>query len=179
MPSIDSPLVRSYWEAADRYRSALLAAPQRTLGQFLREVEPALALLYSAAAELPEVAPDTDGVADKRGDRDAYRKLQGSVAKLLGRFDAYQDIFNPSDPGDHTPVQYLLSLELVEILEDLDEGRSLSDPSRSVAHADVLWQLRFDFTSHWGRHAASALKVINALLHTEAVDALESRRADA
>jgi len=125
------------------------------------------------------VAPDSDGLPDSTIERDEYLGLQGSLAALLGRYDACHDIFDPSDPEDQKPVQHLLSLDLTEILEDLDDGRSLLDPSRAIAPADVLWQLRFDFTSHWGRHAATALKVVNSLLHTQFVDALEERRADA
>ena len=155
------------------------SAPQRSLGQFLHEIELSLSALYSAAAELPDAPPDSDGLPDLPTERDEYQRLQGSLATLLGRYDAYHDIFDPSDPEDQKPVQYLLSLDLTEILEDLDDGRSLLDPSRAIAPADVLWQWRFDFTSHWGRHAATALKVINSLLHTQFVDALEERRPDA
>jgi hypothetical protein len=53
------------------------------------------------------------------------------------------------------------------------------DPSRAVTPNDVVWQWRCDFTTHWGRHAASALRVINNLLYTEFVEALEEGGADA
>ena len=177
-PSLDTPAVHRYSEAVERYRG-VIRAPQRALGQFLHEVEPSLSALYSAAAELPEVAPATDGVPDPVSERAEYRALQASLAALLGPYDAYRDIFDPSDPEDQKPVQYLLSLDLTEILEDLDEGHSLADPRRAIAPADVLWQWRFDFTSHWGRHAAAAIKVINSLLHSQFVDTLEERRPDA
>ena len=162
-----------------RSSTVLRSHAQRSLGQFLHEVEPALSALYSAAAELPEVPPDTEGVPESPRRTDEYRRLQGSFATLLGRYDSYRDICDPSDSEDREPVQYLLSLDLVEILEDLDHGQSLLEPTRRIAPADLLWQWRFDFTSHWGRHAASALKVINSLLHTQFVDALEEQRPDA
>jgi Domain of unknown function (DUF5063) len=175
MNSLDTPHVRRYSEAAERYRAVISAVPQRPLGQFLHAIEPALSALYSAAAELPDLAPDSDGLPDRTTNRDVYLALQGSLAALLGRHDAYHDIFDPSDPEDQKPVQHLLSLDLTEILEDLDDGRNLMDSSRAIAPADVLWQWRFDFTSHWGRHAATALKVINSLLHTQFVDTLEEQ----
>jgi hypothetical protein len=178
-PSFDTPAVRRYAEAVERYRVVIRAAPQRSLGQLLHEIEPSLSALYSAAAELPDVAPDTDGVPGHTAERNEYQRLQGSLAARLGRYDAYHDIFDPSDLEDQKPVQHLLSLDLTEILEDLDHGRCLLDPGRVITPADVLWQWRFDFTSHWGRHAATALKVVNSLLHTQFVDALEEPRADA
>ena len=138
-----------------------------------------LAALYSAAAELPEVEPDTEEVPESPRPEAEYRELQGSLSTLLGRWDSYRDIFDPSDAGDQEPVQYLLSLDLLEILEDVEYGRSLVAPGRGITPADVLWQWRFGFTSHWGRHATAALKVINSLLHTQFVQALEGPRPDA
>ena len=88
-------------------------------------------------------------------------------------------MFDPSDPDDKEPVQYLLSLDLVEILEDQEYAHSLLEPSRGVTPNDAVWQWRFGFTSHWGRHAASALRVINNLLYTQIVEALEEGGADA
>jgi hypothetical protein len=149
--------------------------PHASLGKFLRAIEPVLAAFYSVAAELPDVVPDTEDVPESSRPEDEYRELQGSLYALLGRFDSYQEIFDPSDVEDREPVQYLLSLDLVEILEDLDYGRSLTAPTRHITPADILWQWRFGFTTHWGRHATTALRVINSVLHTQFVQALEKR----
>ena len=176
---LQSPAPQRYRDAVERYSAAVRGHFQRSLGEFLHEVEPALSALYSTAAGLPEVPPDTEHVPESPGHGDEYRKLQGSLAALLGRYDSYRDIFDPSDVEDREPVQYLLSLDLLEVLEDVDRGQSLLEPAQGIAVADVLWQWRFDFTSHWGRHAATAIKVINSLLYTQFVDALEERRPDA
>ena len=179
MPSLDTPEVRRYSDAVQRYCGVVRAHTVGSLGRFLREIEPALSWLYGAAADLPEVAPDTEEPPEPGAARDEYQRLQGSLAALLGRYDPYREIFDPSDPDDREPVQSLLSIDLVEILEDVEYGRSLMDPNQRISPADVLWQWRFDFATHWGRHAATALRVVSSLLHTQFVDALEDRRPDA
>ena len=177
--ALDSPAARRYSEAVDRYAAVIRGRNDRPRGLLLRDVEAALAALYHAASELPEIPPDSSDVPEARAEQDQYRAIQGSLAALLGRYDSYREIFDPSDPDDREPVQALLSLDLVEVLEDVESGRSLLEPDRRVTPNDVLWQWRFDFTSHWGRHAVTALKVINSLLHTQFVDALDDSRPDA
>ena len=172
---LDTPLSRRYADAAERYTAVVRAHTRGSLGQFLRDVEPALFAVCSAASELPEVAADTEDVPESAEHREEYQKLQGSLSALLGRYDTYRQFFDPSDAADEEPVHCLLSLDLVEILEDLEYGRSLLEPSRRVTSADVLWQWRFGFVHHWGRHATSALRVINSLLYTRFVDALDQQ----
>ena len=167
---MDTPAVRRYKEAVERYSALVRAHGDVSLGAFLRAAESALSALYGSAADLPEVSPATDQLPEQKADRDQYRLLQGSLAAQLGQYDAYREVFDPTDPEDPEPVQYLLSLDLVEILEDVEEGRRLVDPGVSISPADVLWEWRFDFTSHWGRHAVTALKVVNSLLHTQFVE---------
>jgi len=176
---IDSPSARRYLQAADRFSDVMRKESPGTVGQFLREIDVALATLYSAGAELPELEPDTSDVPEAVLPKQEYERLQGSLAAMLGRFDPYRDIFDPSDPEDREPVQYRLSLDLLEILEDLDYGRSLLDPARGVTPTDAMWQWRFAFSSHWGRHAASAIKVVNNLLYTQFVETLEEGLPDA
>jgi hypothetical protein len=167
---LDTPAVRRYEDAVERYCTVVRAHADGSLGAFLRAAESALSALYSSAADLPEVSPATEQIPEQKENRDQYLRLQGSLAAKLGQYDAYREVFDPTDSEDREPVQYLLSLDLVEILEDIEYGRSLVDPKGSVSRADVLWQWRFDFTSHWGRHAATALKVVNSLLHTQFVE---------
>jgi hypothetical protein len=152
---------------------------QQTVGRFLRDVDTALAALYTTGSELPELEPDTSDVPESDLPKEEYQRLQGSLAAMLGRFDPYRDIFDTSDPEDREPVQYLLSPDLLEILEDLDYGYSLLDPTRGITPTDVVWQWRFAFSSHWGRHAASAIKVVNNLLYTQFIETLEEGLSDA
>ena len=156
------PAARKYVEAMQRFGAVVRGAAGQQLSIFLPAVDVALAALYLAGSELPELTPDTSDLPEKR--EVDYASVQAALAGVLGRFDPYRDIYNPSDPNDREPVQYLLSLDLVEILEDQEEAASLLEPGRQISPADVVWQWRFGLTSHWGMHAASALRVVKHLL---------------
>jgi hypothetical protein len=163
--ALDLPAVRSYLKASDRFSALVRNGPTQTTGQFLRELDGALADLYSAGSRLPEIAPETSGLPQSNLPTDRNRELQASIAQLFGRFDPYRAIFDPTDPDDNEPVQYWLSLDLIEILEDQEYARDLLEPARRISPNDVVWQWRFGFTSHWGRHATVAMRVINSLLY--------------
>ena len=58
-----------------------------------------------------------------------------------------------------------LAADLIEIDEDcFDNLTLLEDPD--LAPDDTLWEWRFTFSSHSSRHIASALRVVNALVHS-------------
>ena len=176
---LDQPAARTYRETAERFRTIVRNSPQQSVAKFLRDVDGALADLYSAGSMLPELEPDTDELPESNLPADRNQQLQGSLAQLLGQFDSYREIFDPTDPADKEPVQYRVSLDLIEILDDQDYALSLLDRDRVITPADVVWQWRFGFTSHWGRHVASVLRVINSLLYTQFIEALEEGGADA
>jgi hypothetical protein len=95
-----------------------------------------------------------------------------TLAARFGERDSYREIFDPADVADREPVEGSLSRDLTEIYQDLRAALALEEPSRSIAPADILWDWRFGFTSHWGRHTASALRVVHSLLYTHFVQAL-------
>ena len=177
--ALDLPAVRTYLEASDRFSTVVRNGPTQTMGSFLRELESVLADLYAAGSRLPELKPDTSELPQSSLQTDRNRELQASLAQMFGRFDPYRAIFDPTDPEDNEPVQYLLSLDLIEVLEDQEYARNLLESGRHISPNDVVWQLRFGFTSHWGRHAIVALRVINSLLYTQFVEALKEGGADA
>jgi hypothetical protein len=169
----DSPEVRRYVDCVDRFSRVVRSSGNLQRGAFLRELEIALIALYESAVRLPDVSPDSSDVS--RVSADSYATV-APIAALLGPYDQYQEIFDPSDPQDVKPVQFCLSLDVGEILTDVERGRELANSS-DISHNDILWQLRFDFTSHWARHAASALKVVNTLLYSHFLAALDGQDA--
>jgi hypothetical protein len=155
----------AYCQLIDRHRDL-------TAAEFVAAAEPLLAQLYYAGALLSEPEPTSEHIPDDVVSVDDVRGIQRSLGLLLGRHDEYWELFDPVDGADRSPLGGLLSQDLVEIYLDVRNSLALLDPKRRVPDADVLWQWRFGFTSHWGRHASSALRVINSLVHTHFLQAL-------
>jgi hypothetical protein len=57
------------------------------------------------------------------------------------------------------PIECCISRDLAEVDRDVDEALTwLEQP-----HADLLWDLRFSFEHHWGKHAVDVLRPLHAL----------------
>ena len=179
-PSVlDSAPLQHYATLARRYCTLIESHRSHRLREFLLETESLLPSLYQAATQLPEVEPATSETPPESTSAEGFGQLLSSLSTFLGDHDPYREIFDPSDPQDREPVQGSLADDLTEIHHDVSAGLALLSSAPGIAPADIAWQWRFDFTFHWGRHAASALRVINTLLHSHYVVNEDPRGADA
>lgn len=169
---LDAPDAARFDSVATDYCEFLGRADRLSLTELLTAVERLLPLLYHAAACLPIVEPETSEVPRASIPGAEVTRIQTALARLLGRWDYYSEVFNPADRAEVDPVGSLLSGDLTEIYQDLRQSLALTN-LESVGPGDILWQWRFDFSNHWGRHAVSALRMVNALLYMEFVDALD------
>ena len=118
-----------------------------------------VARLCLAGIRLPEIQPATDDSAEfaagsvKESSEECVR-LATRLRKQLGSLDEYSEVFDPTE--DQEAVRCSLSIDLAEMYMDLKEALE----QETGLAADVYWQWRFDFVSHWSRHAASALRVL-------------------
>lgn len=123
-----------------------------------------LAGICEAGAHLPSVNPATENSSDftdQSVQTDSNRRVNLALrlGKQLGRLDEYWDVFDPTQMED--PIRCCISMDLADIYMDLRDALKLQDSAAEPK--DVYWQWRFDFQSHWSRHAASALKVVLTL----------------
>lgn len=116
-----------------------------------------LARLYAAALGLPPVTPaDTQDPIDPA-------LIDPPVD--FGDLDLYWLVFDPTQPD--APVAGSLRDDLLEINHDLQRGLHLFDQATPQAVTDAVWTWRFDFHTHWGRHALGALAALHATITTQ------------
>ena len=65
----------------------------------------------------------------------------------------------PTD--EEKPVASLVSNDLVEIYSDLQDGLELLSQDAVI---DAIWDWRFSFSTHWGRHAFDSLRAVHYLV---------------
>jgi hypothetical protein len=170
---VQTPIAVSFTGRAHDVCTTLEHAGERGLIPTLQELARLLPQLYAVAITLPAVEPTNDQSAKSELEPDDVRPLLFALAELLGPYDSYVEIFNPRDPQPGDPVTGMLSGDLAELYLDLRNSVALLERP-NLASVDVLWEWRFAFSFHWGRHLTSALRVIHALLFEEFVEALES-----
>lgn len=119
-----------------------------------------LAILCEAGARLPWMNPGTDDDDfSPESIAEHSNKCVGLAMRLrtqLGTLDEYWDVFDPTQKEE--ALRCSVSVNIAEIYMDLQDALRLE--KSGVAAEDVYFQWRFDFRSHWSRHAASALRVV-------------------
>jgi hypothetical protein len=149
--------------AAARAFRAALVSDDIDRGEFARQVRNALARVYLAAALLgPPTAVETDDDPPEARPAPAEsRTLWSTLSARFGEHDHYVDVFDPSlfTDDDAKAMSGSITQDLVEIDEDLAE--SIAWLERDIP--GVLWDVRFAFENHWGRHALSCLRPLHQL----------------
>jgi Domain of unknown function (DUF5063) len=125
----------------------------------VQDISVLLARLCEIGARLPCVNPSTEGtdftdesVATHSSEQ--YR-LSTRLREQLGNLDEYWNIFDPTQK--EKPILCSLSQDIAEIYMDLQDALKLQTSGACLE--DMYFDWRFDFRTHWSRHATSALKV--------------------
>jgi len=127
---------------------------------FIQTLFTHLARLCEVANRLPWVDPITPDVEINQNEIKSHAEecveLSVRLRKTFGNLDGYWDVFDQTRKED--PINGSLANDIAEIYMDLKEALSLLGNGTNLN--DVYWQWRFDFRSHWGRHAGSALRFL-------------------
>ena len=116
----------------------------------IRSLHSLLARLQAAAAALPNVSTN-DEAPDPVDERPPYQNVVQRLASLP--LDRYAVVFDPLERPEAAPVTASLADDLADIYNDLLTGFRYFDASRV---AEAVWYWRFEYYSHWGRHASHA-----------------------
>lgn len=146
--------------------------------EFYSKAHTALLDLYSAGHKLDliELKYSSD---DKDFDRDAIfeNKNAGQISQL-GAEVFYWEIFDPTysekdgQPNagwtitDREPTQGWLVDDFADIYRDLKiELIKIDNIGTDEAVEDALWQLKWSFAHHWGRHCINAIRYFHYLYY--------------
>jgi hypothetical protein len=76
----------------------------------------------------------------------------------------YSEIFSPLVPAPEAPVVGDLADDLVDIYRHIATGLHLYRAGRVD---DAIWEWGFNFQTHWGEHASSAMRALHCYLAQE------------
>lgn len=118
-----------------------------------------LARLYALALDLklhPGANLDLEG---ERSDDTTWKAVFDRTSALpLG---LYSEVFDPQEVPSEAPVVGCLGDDLADIHRDLTGGLSLF---RAGHVKEAEWEWCFHFQTHWGRHAASAIRTLHCCI---------------
>ena len=127
--------------------------------------------LYAAALELPQ--PWSEGVSTGMVAESALAERLRAVRNRAAALPLqhYSEIFSPLVQHPEEPVVGDLADDLADMYRDVATGLSLFEAG-SVD--DAIWQWGFNFQTHWGEHASSAIRALHHYLSQEDPSGLSS-----
>ncbi len=141
------------------------------LGELVQWATELIVALYDAAMRLPQSDPSGQD-APEPVSQDDWQALFKRLSVQLGEINDYSFVFDPYDQTS-APVIGSLADDLADIYSDLHTGLVLH---AAQANDDAIWQWRFGFENHWGRHAAHALYALHIAKHSGTVSWIEHGR---
>ena len=127
-------------------------------GATLHDLAKALDRLVTVYHDTPDVEPDTTGVS--AAPRVEEKPIIDAAAAAHPDLDWYA-LVDPQDGQDQQIGMSIAVGDLVEIPADLQEVLWLFE---NASHNDAVWNFRFGYQTHWGRH----LHEVRTYLHARA-----------
>ncbi|MCC6498567.1 MAG: DUF5063 domain-containing protein [Propionibacteriaceae bacterium] len=154
---------RAFLDAAGvlRHNVEVAARAPRPNGPSMNEVRVAVADALSAGWRLPEVEPISDEPLPSTVSDQEWHRVFAGLCNWIGESEYYST--NPSLRGEATQEVMTGSVadDLADIWRDLKDA--LEADRQGVAWQDVVWQIRFDLQTHWGKHAVELLRALQDL----------------
>jgi len=130
--------------------------------ELLGRLQKSLPELYRSALDLAEADP-TDEPDIDRLSHEQWNELFTRIKAKIGGWVYYQEMFDPYDFSESSPIVGDLADDLADIYRDLVNGVALWNLGR---YADAIWTWKFNFQIHWGEHALGALRAIHTITFT-------------
>jgi len=135
--------------------------------KFLKQVHPILIDLYLKGLQLEQIDlkySSADTKLEKSDDELFLDKNQALIA-LLGEDAFYRDIFDPVNDKVEEPVQGWLVDDFADVYRDLKINLEKIKIGTDEAIEDAMWDLKWSFLNHWGRHCISAIRALHFLYY--------------
>jgi Domain of unknown function (DUF5063) len=145
--------VEAFATCARRFCGFVAEGARLSLAERMLLARELLAELFSAACHLP------GGDGNSPYDASDLETAVPSDWPGFAEYDSYRDVFDPYD--DASAVMPSLSDDVLDIHRELTCGLRAFD----AGQVDVaVWEWRFGFDHHWGRHAVGALRALHAAI---------------
>ena len=123
-----------------------------------------LSNLYYRAINLPDIEPLLEEQAEHLVTEEDWDYVHQTIQKILGRHDAYQEVFDPNIQYSETPVGASLAENFADIYQDIKNFISLYQIGTTEIMNDALWECRQNFEQYWGQKLVNALRAMHQLL---------------
>jgi hypothetical protein len=160
--SMDQAAIDEFVALADEYCEFIENRANLEPEAFIRRAAHVLPRLYAAGSQLPLVDFDEDKLESDAVSREEHREITKSIDGKLGNAATYWDVFDPYEREE--PVANTLGDDLADIYRDLKNNLVLYRQGTRLAILSAVWEWRFGFAVHWGKHLTGAMRAVHQIL---------------
>lgn len=132
---------------------------------FLVTLQKMLPLLYLKATLLPAV--EEEGVPEKFVTEVDYNYLLNRITGKLGKYDSYQEVFEPGMQFSEQPIEASIAENICDIYQDIKDFMLNFRIGSPEAVASALWECRNNFEQYWGQKLVNGMRAIHQLVYSE------------
>jgi len=162
------PQVEAFVAAGRAFESLIGSAEAKARTAWLPALLSSALTLYAAGLALPDVTiaeADVDTLETFAVSREEWEACYRRLGETLGADRWYAA--PTARIGDPTAASEVavgdLADDLADIYRDIMPGLRCWDTDRGVGLAEVVWEWRFSFLTHWGQHAVAGLWILHVL----------------
>lgn len=138
-------------------------AREQDKSDFIEKMLCLLPLLYIKARLLPKAQTEMDGYPERFVTESEYEEMRGIVAGLMGRDDAYLEVFVEDMRYSDEPITAFISENIADIYQEMkDLACNYQTQNESVMN-DALVACLEAFEQHWGQKLLNVLRPLHAL----------------
>jgi hypothetical protein len=130
----------------------------------VRRLHESVTELYAAAVGLSLPAVNDHEPDVERFTHDEWIRLYERLREVFGGADEYFEIWDSDGTDPRSVVEGSLADALADVYRDVSEGLAMD---AAGAEADAVFAWTEGFWSHWGRHAADGVRVLQLLRERE------------
>jgi hypothetical protein len=135
----------------------------------LPKVSKALATLYAAAHDLPDLElADTQVNPQEQYSisHDQWKAVYDAISKGIDANSIYWTYFDVTDQQNakEEPVCTVLEDDLADIYRDLKPGLRAWETGNDAFIPEIVFEWKLSFQSHWGKHALDGMRTLYDLM---------------
>ncbi len=158
----DLSLVNDFAKTAKAYCDLIDGYRLKTRSEFICSAFLLITDLLNKAMQLPRITDLQDEERPTAENSNEKFDRFKALTEFLGDWCWYQEVFDGislKDSGNEVGTADLAD-DFTDIYKDLREGLESFDLGTPKNIEEAVWQWKFLFEMHWGRHATSALRAI-------------------
>ena len=151
---------------ANEYCAFIEAVGQFKRKDFITRAQKLFPLLYLKATLLPE--PDieiSDDAPEKFLTEEDYNFILQKLKEKFGKFDAYQEVFDPSVQYSDEAPEASISENMSDIYQDLKNFILSYRIGTLEVMNDAFGECRNNFEQYWGQRLVNGLRAIHNLVY--------------